>query len=123
MILSAAAFCLALTVYTEARGEPVAGQQAVALVVMNRSDWTDSRVCKTIHAKGQFPWAKPGMKAPHDKKAWAHAQKVAHNVLDGDVDDFTHGATYFLGKGERPAWRRKMKYVMTVGGHRFYATV
>jgi spore germination cell wall hydrolase CwlJ-like protein len=123
MILSAAVFCLALTVYTEARGEPVVGQQAVALVVMNRSEWNNKRVCKTIHAEGQFPWAKPGMKAPHDKKTWARAQQVARAVMNGEVKDFTHGATYFLGKGERPAWRRKMKYVMTVGGHRFYASV
>jgi N-acetylmuramoyl-L-alanine amidase len=123
MVLSTAAFCLALTVYTEARGESVAGQKAVALVVMNRAEWNDKRVCKVVHSKGQFPWAKPGMKAPRDKKAWTNAQQVARTVMNGEVEDFTHGATYFLGKGERPAWRLKMKYVMTVGGHRFYASV
>ncbi len=120
MSLTAAALCLALTVYTEARGEPLAGQQAVALVTMNRAEWQPRNICKEIRKPGQFPW----MAGPHqpikEKLAWHGAQKVAQDVMSGRVEDFTGGATYFLGKGERPAWRRKTQYVMTIGGHRFY---
>lgn len=120
MSLTAAALCLALTVYTEARGEPVKGQQAVALVTMNRAQWNPRNVCKEIHKPGQYPWAKNGRRSIADKDAWHDAQVVAQDVMSGHVPDFTGGATFFLGKGERPAWRRKTKYVMTIGGHRFY---
>lgn len=123
MGLSAAVLCLALTVYHEARGEPVKGQQAVALVAMNRANWQPNKVCSTIKAKGQFPWMKAGLAPPKEKKAWAASQKLALAVLNGQVADFTGGATYFLGKNERPSWRSKMRYVMTVGSHRFYAAV
>ena len=36
-MIKTAILCLALTVYHESRGEPQAGQYAVAEVVMNRS--------------------------------------------------------------------------------------
>jgi len=123
MSLSAAVFCLALTVYHEARGEPIKGQQAVALVVMNRADWQPSKVCDVVKAKGQFPWMRKGLPKPQDKEAWAESQQLALAAIGGEIHDFTSGSTHFLGKNERPAWRSKMRYVMTIGGHRFFSSV
>lgn len=122
-MIAAAILCLASVVYHEARGEPIKGQQAVALVVMNRANWQAEKVCSTVKAKGQFPWMQPGLPAPKEKQAWHHSQKLAQAVIDGEVEDFTNGATYFLGKGEHPSWQYRMQHVMTVGSHRFYKPV
>lgn len=120
MVLSAAVLCLAMNVYREARGEEVTGQQAVALVTMNRAQWRPKLVCKEVHRPGQFSWTAEPQGRPKERGAWLQAQKVAVEVIGGRVRDFTRGATHFCTKPCRPSWRRKMKYLMTVGGHRFY---
>jgi spore germination cell wall hydrolase CwlJ-like protein len=118
-MMTSALLCLAAAIYHEARGEPEQGQQAVALVTMNRAEWENKRVCREVHKPGQYSWVGTGAKHS-DKDAWQRARKVAADVLDGRVDDFTDGATYFHARKARPSWRRRLHYVMTVGGHRFY---
>ncbi len=50
--------CLALAVYEEARGEPLVGQEAVAMVVLNRARQAHRPVCQVVFAPGQFSWTK-----------------------------------------------------------------
>lgn len=118
-MIAPALLCLAAAVYHEARGEPLRGKEAVALVTMNRADWERRRVCHEVNRPGQYSWAGKGLKHD-DHDAWMDARKVAADVLYGRIRDFTDGSTYFHARAIRPSWRRKMHYVMTVGGHRFY---
>lgn len=120
MSISAALMCLALNIYNEARGEVIGGQQAVALVTMNRAGWEPGRVCREVHKPGQFSWTSGKPPPPKEKEAWEKAQMVARDVLSRRVPDFTGGATYFHEKRARPKWRHTEKYVMTLGSHLFY---
>ncbi|MFK3741030.1 cell wall hydrolase [Massilia sp. TN1-12] len=118
-MIAAALLCLASAVYHEARGESTAGQQAVALVTMNRAEGNPRRVCREVHKTGQYSWVGKGL-PKKEREAWLHSREIAADVLYGRVDDFTGGATYFHAKAVRPVWRHKLKYLMTIGGHRFY---
>jgi len=120
-MIASALLCLAAAVYHEARGEPLAGQQAVALVTMNRAEWKPKRVCQEVYKPGQYSWVGKHL-SRDDRDAWRQARKVAADVLYGRVPDFTGGSTYFHARTVRPAWRRKLHYMMTLGGHRFYCT-
>ena len=103
MTASAALLCLAMTVYGEARGEPLAGQVAVAQVVLNRMAdprWPDT-VCGVVTQPGQFSFH---WQAPREPSAWERAVIVARRALAGDLDDPTGGALYYHRKDLRLAW-------------------
>src|SRR5919106_4678476 len=55
--------CLARNVYYEARGEPIAGQYAVAEVTMNRkaSPRYPKTVCEVVYQKEAFSWTELGV--------------------------------------------------------------
>lgn len=118
-MIASALLCMALAVYHEARGESIAGQQAVALVTLNRAEGNRRRVCREVRKPGQYSWVGKGL-SRDGREAWLHSRKIAADVLYGRVPDFTGGATYFHARNVHPVWRRKLKYLMTVGGHRFY---
>lgn len=118
-MIATAIMCLALNVYHESRGEPLHGQQAVALVTMNRAGGDPKRVCKEVYRKGQFSWTKQGRPAPAEQKAWRRARQIAADVVHRRMVDFTGGATHFHHKTVRPKWRG-MKLAMSIGSHRFY---
>lgn len=120
MGISAALMCLALNIYNEARGEVLGGQQAVALVTMNRAGWEPKRVCEEVHRPGQFSWTTSKRGPPKEKEAWGLALEVARDVMNRRVPDFTDGATFFHAKRVRPKWRHTEQYVMTLGSHLFY---
>jgi len=118
-MLASALVCLTMAVYHEARGEPLTGQQAVALVTMNRAQWQPKRVCREVHKPGQYSWVGKGLPV-QERAAMQRARAVAADVLARRVPDFTGGATHFHAKSVRPAWRRDLQLVMSIGGHRFY---
>jgi spore germination cell wall hydrolase CwlJ-like protein len=121
MILATAMMCLALNIYHEARGETLAGQQAVALVTMNRADWQPKRVCREVYKPAQFSWTTEAHGKPTDRAAWLQAKQVAMDALTGRLVDFTGGADHYHTKQVKPRWNwKKLKYVMTLGAHRFY---
>ena len=119
--------CLAAAVYYEARGEPLAGQAAVAQVVLNRARRPSfpKSVCGVVYqgAGGrdcQFSFACNGaMRRPREWAAWTRARDVAARALDGYVMAAIGQATSFhaarLGGGEGR--------VVRVGGHVFFAGV
>jgi spore germination cell wall hydrolase CwlJ-like protein len=126
MILEAALMCLALNIFHEARGEPVAGQFAVAMVTLNRAGWDKKKVCKEVYRFAQFSWTldpekvdfKPSRKSPE----WKTAVAVADLVLKGRVKDMTYGATYYHAAYVRPDWSRDKRFVAVnrIGQHIFY---
>jgi N-acetylmuramoyl-L-alanine amidase len=132
MTLSAGLVCLALTIFNESRGEPIKGQYGVALVTMNRiesSKYPDTP-CAVVFEKGEYQWA-PRSKSQRtlwklkrraekkDDKSWSRSVKIAHQVIRGQVKDWTRGALYFNHKKKGRKYKTKVR-AQVVGRHIFY---
>lgn len=80
-------FCIALVVYYEARGEPWAGQLAVASVVVNRVHdprWPDN-ACLVMKEKGQFEFWPPSYPISNPR-AWNRALAAASYAQEPTID-------------------------------------
>lgn len=119
--------CLARTIYFEARGEPIAGQMAVASVVLMRvesEDYPDT-VCEVVtHArkpgrfKCQFTWWCDGRKdEPQNVEEYRRAVGVA--VMALMLGPQPGSPTHFHKADMKPQW--DMKQVATIGRHVFYS--
>jgi hypothetical protein len=125
--------CLANAIYFEARGEPVSGQIAVAQVVMNRafSGFYPNDVCAVIyqnahrHLACQFTFACDGKsKAINERGAWARANRIAKQTLDGQLYVATVGAsTHYHAIYVHPNWVREMHKLARYGIHNFYRPI
>lgn len=130
MTLTTALLCLTANVFFEARGEPLAGQHAVAQVTMNRAGRDPKKVCKVVAQPNQFGWTtglprvngavQVRFDGNFDEKAWVFASQIAQVTLNGWIADFTGGATYFHAKTVRPTWNHRMILTASYGQHRFY---
>lgn len=121
--------CLAQAIYFESRGEPLAGQIAVAEVVLNR---TSSRsfpgtICGVTHqgvgsGRGcQFSYACDGLPdVMKSSVARERSEKLARLMIDGRPRTVTGGATYFHVRSIRPDWSRRFSRTVTIGQHMFY---
>ena len=122
--------CLAAAVYYEAGTEPVAGQRAVAQVVLNRV--RDPRfppsVCGVVfqgarrHVGCQFSFVCDGSfrrRPPHARQL-AHARSVAEQALAGRVEPEVGTATHYHASYVHPAWRHRLVEVDRIGQHIFY---
>ena len=118
--------CLARTVYFEARGEPVAGQMAVASVVLARvqSDEFPDTVCDVVteaRKPGRFHcqftwWCDGRADDPKNEEEYRQAKAVAmFAMLLGPQPG---GPTHFHAADMKPQWN--MQQVATIGGHVFY---
>lgn len=110
--------CLAHAVYHEARGEPDAGQTAVAWVVKNRSAPARS-ICSVVYEKAQFTNIEK-TRPDVSSKAWRKALETAQAVLSGKAKDPTHGANSFFApsKVRTPKWATGEPTI--IGHHKFY---
>ena len=131
MIIATALMCLSLNLYHEARGEPILGRYAVALVTLNRAKQDHETVCREVFKHKQFSWATGVRKVPggwhipahlHPKEAdaWWYAKVIAKTTLAGRMPDFTGGSTHYHATYVRPYWASAMVEVRTIGLHRFY---
>lgn len=124
--------CLARNVYFEARGEPLAGQYAVAEVTMNRvaSPYYPKTVCGVVHEKrwdvirnryvGAFSWTE-FERLPEPRGAeWLQAWQIAETVYFRRHDARLDGATHFHANYVRPSWSREKTRVAHIGRHVFY---
>jgi N-acetylmuramoyl-L-alanine amidase len=120
--LSSAILCLALTVYNEARGEPIAGQYAVAYVTLNRAKQRSKTICEVIKEPYQYSWYKNNYQlVPKSGVEWETSLKVARTSYTmRNNDNLFSGAAYFHGKEIRPSWTKSMKQIATFGNHIFY---
>ena len=113
--------CLAVGIYFESKGEPLAGQLAVAEVILNRT--TSGRfprsVCSVITQRGQFSFVRGGtLPTPPANAQWRKALAVAQ-VAQKDLWDSPVGeALFFHARYVNPGWKRPR--VGTVGNHIFY---
>jgi len=116
-MIEAALLCLALNLYHEARGEPLDGQFAVAMVTLNRAGRDPAKVCDVVAAPYQFSWTlKPS--DIKDEAAYRHAQAVAR--LSFLLTDFTGGATHYHTLAIKPHWISSVRVTGQWGNHIFY---
>ena len=116
------AFCLALVVYTEARGEPLDGQLLVAEVVLNRvqmESYPDT-VCAVAFEPHQFSGLNttPDLEDIFVDPAWQTSINVAIEALEDTT--LGSGATHFHNNKKTPYWARKMTLLGKYGRHTFY---
>ena len=129
--------CLAKNIYFEAKNQPLIGQLAVAIVVMNRVEdhrfpntvcevvqqgptlaWTENFPVKN---KCQFSWYCDGKSdKPKQGKAWEDAKHVANGVYNELISDFVEGATHYHADYVNPSWAETKTYVTRIDDHIFY---
>jgi len=118
-------YCLAENIYHESRGEPVAGQIAVAQVTINRvnSKKFQKSICEVVYAPNQFSWTRNKHKQILNADAWLNSLIIAQVVIlthSKTKPKFT--ATYFHAKHVNPSWTRRKQKVAVIGNHIFYAS-
>lgn len=134
--------CLAATIFFEARGESVSGQEAIAQVVMNRAKVKTypPSVCKVIKQPFQFSWYSPenrtekvinvlkgrlsGLNAK-DREAYQQAKEIALKAYTGLIEPNPklENALYFVHKSvtsKQQPWLTKLKMKVRIGNHKFY---
>ncbi len=137
--------CLALTIYGEARGETARSMEAVAWVIMNRTNSIrfPNTVCSAVLQRSQFEslgsnttlrylaeqsqngtMALPNIRS---RRLVERIHDIAHGAFMGTIPDPTKGATHFwspsvqfaLGR-QAPVWSEKLAHHTDVGNHKFY---
>ena len=123
-------YCLALTIYFEARGEPELGKLAVAHVVMNRV--ADQRfpgsICQVVRQGGeqtryrcQFTWWCDGLSdRPANLRSWQESRALAESVYWGHTKDPTDGALWYHADYVAPRWAMAYRRTSQIGRHIFY---
>lgn len=118
----AEADCLAAAVYFESKGEPFAGQLAVAEVIINRarSGRFAETLCGVVTQRSQFSFVRGGrIPSPaRTTQAWRNAVAIAHIALDDRADSPVADALFFHARYVNPRWR--LQRLAAVGNHIFY---
>lgn len=124
--------CLARNVYYEARGEPLAGQYAVAEVTMNRvhSPLFPNSVCAVVRAgrtdteTGQriaaFSWTATDSRIPPYGFEWRRAKAVAGTIYRSREAPLVDGALFYHATSVTPEWSGSKVRVARIGRHLFY---
>ena len=133
MLITSAAICLALNIYHESRGEPVAGQIAVAQVTLKRAK-DKEEICRTVGDRKQFSWTNNGnayvgryglviaeRMRPKNQMAWNLSLVIADAVLKGKLVDYSRGATHYHATRVSPYWTTQMRVKTRIGSHIFYS--
>ncbi len=123
--------CLALAITYEAGFEPLAGQEAVAQVILNRvrhSAYPDT-VCGVVWQGSQrrtgcqFTFTCDGsLRRQRSIAALIAAQQVAVRVLAGQTEDHVRGATHYHANYVAPYWAPSLTRVRQIATHIFYRT-
>jgi spore germination cell wall hydrolase CwlJ-like protein len=115
--------CLAGAVYFESKGESLAGQLAVARVIVNRmqSGRFASSLCGVVYQPGQFSFvrghAMPAIAtAGH---AWREAVAISQIALTDSWNSLAEGALYFHARRVAPNWKQRAR-VALIDNHIFY---
>ena len=113
--------CLAGAVYFEAKGEPLAGQLAVANVIINRSKSGrfPADVCAVVKQRGQFSFVRGGqIPAIGAGRAYRTALAVAQVALDAAWQSPAPKALFFNTPNRVPG--SGLTRVAMIGNHVFY---
>lgn len=113
--------CLAGAIYYESRGEPLAGQLAVAEVILNRAQTGrfGASACAVVTAPGQFSFVRGGHVPTPPQNADYRVAVALAKVATKDVwqSPASH-ALYFHARRVSPGWSRAR--VAAIGNHVFY---
>jgi spore germination cell wall hydrolase CwlJ-like protein len=124
--------CLAENVYFEARGEPLAGQIAVAEVTLNRvaSPYFPDTICAVVREArwdplrrrmvAAFSWTELENTRVPRGAAWRDAMSAATAVYDRTHTPVVPGALYYHATSIRPSWAGTKKSLAKIGNHVFY---
>lgn len=131
--------CLALNSYFEARNQGIAGQIAVAQVVLNRVDSPrfPNTICEVIYQgptytnwKGNempvrdrchFSWWCDGQSdIPVDVQTYHKILDRVQELLYSDTVDITDGSTHYHADYVEPDWSKKLERTVTIDDHIFY---
>lgn len=113
--------CVATAVYFESKGEPVAGQLAVARVIMNRakSGRFARTPCGVVTQRSQFSFVHGGtLPTPPENAAWRQAKLIARMAMGDGYAGPAATALYFHAKRVAPGWNRTS--LGAIGNHIFY---
>lgn len=136
MTFTSALICLSLTIYFEARNQPLEGQIAVAQVVLNRvaDKRYPNKVCDVVMQSRkykdsghpvlhtcQFSFYCDGKTdTPTDMDAYRWANHIALRTIYGTWPNFAEGATHYHTVYVNPIWRWTLTPVTLIGDHIFY---
>jgi N-acetylmuramoyl-L-alanine amidase len=124
--------CLARNIYHEARGEPLAGQYAVAEVTMNRkaSRRFPRTLCEVVYQKnwdplrgryvGAFSWTELEPLPEPRGESWDRAWEIAEAVYYRRQPPRLRGAMFYHATYINPDWAREKQRVAQIGRHVFY---
>ena len=124
---------MAKTMWGEARGEGLAGMQAVGNVIMTRVDagsWYGASVKDVVLKPYQFScWnANDPNRAKIDALTEAQLESsmawpLARQIIGVTLPDITGGATHYHANSITPKWAASMKKTAIIGNHIFYKEV
>jgi hypothetical protein len=115
--------CLAVSIYHEARDQPLLGQQAVAAVILRRVTaprWGDT-ICAVVQPS-QFSYLSDDYSFPPilERGAWRQALTIAIQALVYGPTPLVADADHYHATYVSPSWGQEMQEVMRIGGHVFY---
>lgn len=114
--------CLAGAVYFESKGESLAGQLAVARVIVarSRSGRYPASYCGVVYQPSQFSFVRGGAMPSinHGTRFWANAARIAVIADQGSWKSPVEGALFFHAARATPGWRKTR--LAAIGGHIFY---
>lgn len=124
-------YCMARTIYGEARGEDLDGKIAVAHVILNRfrsGKWfAGLSLAETCLQPRQFscwndgdPNRAPVMEADIGDRAFAESLYAALGAMTGHFADPTARSCHYHADSARPGWARGRLPAVTIGRHVFY---
>jgi spore germination cell wall hydrolase CwlJ-like protein len=121
--------CLTEALYFEARGESVAGQFAVAEVILNRVDHANypDTICGVVNQGTgrrfacQFTYTCDGRpENVTDHAIHERLGRIARIMIDGGPRNLTGGATHYHANWVNPSWAREFPQTAEIGTHLFY---
>ncbi|GAA0465985.1 hypothetical protein GCM10009096_03300 [Parasphingorhabdus litoris] len=122
--------CLTSAIYYEAGLEPDAGQRAVAQVVLNRVRHPSypGTICGVVFQGSerstgcQFSYTCDGsLRRKPSRFHWNRAKKVAALALAGKIASPVGTATHYHTTEIYPYWAPSLRFLGTIGAHRFYS--
>ncbi|GAA4475619.1 cell wall hydrolase [Gluconacetobacter asukensis] len=129
--MSAGADIAARTAWAEARGEGIAGMQAVLNVIANRAarpGWWGHDIASVCQAPHQFSCWLPGdpngpeaRAVTDDDPLFRSALSMAGRAASGDLPDLTRGSdSYYATTSTRPLWAAGRVPQIIIGHHAFF---
>ena len=122
--------CMSWAIAYEAAGQPIAGQQAVGQVILNRLHHPrrPKTVCGVVFEGAarrtgcQFTFVCDGSFGRRlSSETMLVARTVAEQVLSGAAPDQVGGATHYHANHVLPTWAADGRRVAQIGAHIFYA--